>query len=127
MTRLPASCLRAISQQLGFREIEFTRTEVDENYNRITTEYEPITINGQPLLFRGTNRHDTDPFGGKYVPKEVYEEDVKLMKEWNPQRDPHFSLFERRIPLLPLRQVWPVYDGRDKCGMSRDHGPERQH
>ncbi len=73
----------SVSQQLGFREIEFTRTEVDENYNRITTEYEPITINGQPLLFRGTNRHDSDPFGGKYVPKETYEEDVKLMKEWN--------------------------------------------
>ena len=83
----------SISQQLGFREIEFTRTEVDENYNRITTAYEPITINGQPLLFRGTNRHDTDPFGGKYVPKEVYEEDVKLMKEWNLNaiRTSHYS------------------------------------
>ena len=83
----------SISQQLGFREIEFTRTEVDENYNRITTEYQPITINGQPLRFRGTNRHDTDPFGGKYVPKEVYEEDVKLMKEWNINaiRTSHYS------------------------------------
>ena len=83
----------SVSQQLGFREIEFTRTEVDENYNRITTEYEPITINGQPLLFRGTNRHDTDPFGGKYVPKEVYEEDVKVMKAWNLNavRTSHYS------------------------------------
>ena len=44
-------------------------------------------------MFRGTNRHDTDPFGGKYVPKEVYEEDVKLMKEWNLNaiRTSHYS------------------------------------
>ena len=83
----------SISQQLGFREIEFTRTEVDGNYNRITKEYQPVTINGQPLRFRGTNRHDTDPFGGKYVPHETYEEDVKLMKEWNLNavRTSHYS------------------------------------
>ena len=45
------------------------RTEVDANGNRITedSEYQPITINGQPLVFRGTNRHDIDPVTGKYV------------------------------------------------------------
>ncbi|WP_050699080.1 beta-galactosidase small subunit-related protein [Anaeromassilibacillus senegalensis] len=73
----------SISQQLGFREIEFTRTEVDDNYNRTTNSFSPITINGQPILFKGTNRHDSDPIYGKYVPNSVYEEDVKIMKQWN--------------------------------------------
>ncbi|MBM6871522.1 glycoside hydrolase family 2 TIM barrel-domain containing protein, partial [Pseudoflavonifractor phocaeensis] len=87
--------LGSMSQQLGFREIEFTRTEVDENGNRTTqdSEYKPITINGQPLVFRGTNRHDTDPVYGKYVSHEVQEADVVLMKQYNINaiRTSHYS------------------------------------
>ena len=87
--------LGSMSQQLGFREIGFTRTEVDANGNRITddSEYQPITINGQPLVFRGTNRHDTDPVYGKAVSKEVMEEDVTLMKQYNINaiRTSHYS------------------------------------
>ena len=87
--------LGAMSQQLGFREIGFTRTEVDANGNAITPddEYTPITINGQPLVFRGVNRHDTDPVTGKYVSREVMEEDVELMKRYNVNavRTSHYS------------------------------------
>ncbi len=74
----------SVSQQLGFREINFTRSTVDANYKNTTQGvYQNITINGQPLLFKGVNRHETDPFYGKHVPKEVAEEDVKLMKQYN--------------------------------------------
>ncbi|HJA64394.1 MAG TPA: InlB B-repeat-containing protein, partial [Candidatus Intestinimonas stercoravium] len=87
--------LGSMSQQLGFREIEFTRTEVDANGNRITedSEYQPVTINGQPLVFRGTNRHDIDPVTGKYVSHEVMVEDVTLMKQYNINaiRTSHYS------------------------------------
>lgn len=85
----------SVSQQLGFREIEFTRTEVDSDGNRITpdSEYEPTTINGQPILLKGTNRHDTDPYYGKYVPKSVEEEDIRIMKQYNLNalRTSHYS------------------------------------
>ena len=85
----------SVSQQLGFREIEFTRTEVDENGDRITedSEYQPITINGKPILLKGTNRHDTDPVYGKYVPEETQEEDVILIKQYNLNalRTSHYS------------------------------------
>ena len=85
----------SISQQLGFREIEFTRSEVDENGNRTTadSEYQPITINGKPILLKGTNRHDTDPVYGKYVPHETQEEDVTIMKQYNLNaiRTSHYS------------------------------------
>ena len=76
----------SMSQQLGFREIGFTRSEVDANGNRTTDfdkGYRPMTINGKPLVFRGTNRHDTDPVHGKYVSHEVYTADIKLMKQNN--------------------------------------------
>ena len=74
-----------LSQGLGFREIEFTRTEVDENGNRITdkNDYQQMLLNGQPFYLKGTNRHDTDPVYGKYVPHNVYLEDIKLMKQFN--------------------------------------------
>ena len=76
----------SMSQQLGFREIGFTRSEVDANGNRTTKldkGYQPMTINGKPLVFRGTNRHDTDPVHGKYVSHEVYTADIELMKQNN--------------------------------------------
>ena len=75
----------SVSQQHGFREIEFTSTRVDEKGIRITpdSEYKPITINGQRLLFKGVNRHDTDPVYGKYVSHDVIEEDIRIMKQNN--------------------------------------------
>ena len=75
--------VESISQQLGFREIGFTHTELDDSYHNITEEYEPMTINGQPLLIKGVNRCESDPFYGKYVPRDVAEEDVRLMKQYN--------------------------------------------
>ena len=76
----------SISGQVGFREIEFTKTTVDSNFNRTSTAanfYKPITINGKPILFRGTNRHDTNGLTGKYVDKELYEKDLQIMMQYN--------------------------------------------
>lgn len=73
----------SIAQQLGFREISFTMTEVDENYNKITEYYEQIKLNGKPLLFKGANRHDMSPYTGRYVSHELYETDLQMMKQSN--------------------------------------------
>ena len=82
-----------LSAQLGFRELSFTSTEVDENYAVTTKTWETVKINGRPLLLKGVNRHDTDPVYGKYVPQDVYLEDVKLMKQnnINAVRTSHYS------------------------------------
>lgn len=83
----------SVSQQLGFREITFTQTQVDENYNRVTTDYQQVLINGKPLIFKGTNRHDSDPEKGRYVSRELYETDILLMKQHNLNavRTAHYS------------------------------------
>lgn len=85
--------VQTLSTQLGFREVEFTSTEVDENYQVLTKEWEPIKINGERLLMKGTNRHDTDPFYGKAVPQETTREDVVMMKQNNINaiRTSHYS------------------------------------
>ena len=85
----------SVSQELGFREIEFVSTQVDASGNRTTdkSEYDGVKINGQYILLKGTNRHDTDPVYGKYVPESTQEEDVKIMKQFNLNaiRTSHYS------------------------------------
>ena len=85
--------VETVSTQLGFRELTFTSTQVDENYHVTTTEWETVKINGQRLLLKGANRHDTDPFYGKAVTQETMREDVDLMKKnnLNAVRTSHYS------------------------------------
>ena len=82
-----------LSTQLGFRTIGFTPAAVDSSYRVTTSSWEPVTINGKRLLFKGVNRHDTDPFNGKAVTQEAMREDIKLMKlnNVNALRTSHYS------------------------------------
>ena len=85
--------IESLSQNLGFREIGFTRTEVNDKGRRTTNNFDRMTINGQPFFIKGTNRHDTDPKYGKYVPHETALEDIKIMKQFNINaiRTSHYS------------------------------------
>ena len=85
--------VETLSTQLGFRELKFTATEVNSRYAVTTTRWESVTINGQRLLLKGANRHDSDPIYGKAIPQETMLEDVKLMKQFNLNavRTSHYS------------------------------------
>ena len=82
-----------VSHQLGFREVGFTRTEVDGSYKVTTKTWQSMTINGKRLLLKGVNRHDTDPFYGKAVPQATMEEDIRQMQQNNVNaiRTSHYS------------------------------------
>lgn len=75
----------SVSQNVGFRQLTFTSTKVTEDgkYNNDTDYYETVKLNGKRLIIKGVNRHDTDLETGKYVSREIYETDVKLMKQNN--------------------------------------------
>jgi beta-glucuronidase len=47
---------------------------------RIETQGSLILLNGQPIHFRGFNRHDEYPGMGRTMPDSVYEDDLDLMK-----------------------------------------------
>ena len=85
--------VETLSTQLGFRELKFTATQVNSRYSVTTTRWEPVTINGQRLLLKGANRHDSDPIYGKAIPQATMLEDVKLMKQFNLNavRTSHYS------------------------------------
>ena len=85
--------VETLSTQLGFRELHFTATEVNSSYRVTTKRWDPVTINGQRLLLKGANRHDSDPIYGKAIPQATMLEDVKLMKQFNLNavRTSHYS------------------------------------
>jgi len=61
--------LEAIPQRVGFRTIERTGGQ--------------ILVNGAPILIKGVNRHEMDPYSGYAVSLERMREDILLMKRNN--------------------------------------------
>ena len=61
--------LETIPLRVGFRKVEIKNAQV--------------LVNGQPVLFKGANRHEMDPDGGYVVTRERMVQDLKLMKQLN--------------------------------------------
>lgn len=59
----------AFSDKIGFRDIKI--------------ENSLVYINGEKVLFKGVNRHDTDPLHGRAVTNESMLRDIMLMKQNN--------------------------------------------
>ena len=58
-----------IPLKVGFREVELKNAQV--------------LVNGQPVLFKGVNRHELDPDGGYVVSRERMLQDIQIMKQFN--------------------------------------------
>ena len=58
-----------IPVKVGFRKIELKNAQV--------------LVNGQPVLFKGANRHEMDPDGGYVVSRQRMLQDVQIMKGLN--------------------------------------------
>lgn len=70
------------SYRVGFRKITY-KTNASGWYEDGPTDHDLIRINGQPLSFRGVNRHETHPEYGYALTREVMEQDIRLMLENN--------------------------------------------
>lgn len=55
--------------KVGFRKIELKNSQV--------------LVNGQPVLFKGADRHEMDPDGGYVVSRERMVQDIQIMKKFN--------------------------------------------
>ena len=58
-----------VPQRVGFRKVEIKNAQV--------------LVNGQPVLFKGANRHELDPGTGYVVSMDRMLEDIRVMKELN--------------------------------------------
>lgn len=61
--------VESIPQSVGFRQIELEGAQ--------------LLINGEPVLFKGVNRHEIDPNAGAYVTCERMIQDLRRMKQLN--------------------------------------------
>lgn len=61
--------LEVVPVKVGFRKIELKNAQV--------------LVNGQPVLFKGANRHEMDPNNGYVVSSERMLQDIRIMKELN--------------------------------------------
>ena len=68
-TSTAGSAQEVIPVKVGFRKIELKNAQV--------------LVNGQPVLFKGANRHEMDPDGGYMVSKERMLQDILRMKQLN--------------------------------------------
>lgn len=58
-----------IPHRFGFRKVQIQRAQV--------------LLNGQPILFKGVNRHEFDPIQGRTVDEVSMRRDIELMKQHN--------------------------------------------
>ena len=56
---------------------------VKVRFRKIELKGGQILVNGQPVLFKGADRHEMDPDGGYVVSTERMLQDIKVMKELN--------------------------------------------
>ena len=79
--------------KVGFRKIELKDSQ--------------LLVNGQPVLFKGADRHEMDPDGGYVVSRERMIQDIQIMKK--------FNLNAVRTCHYPDDSFW--YDLCDKYGI----------
>lgn len=61
--------IQVIPNKIGFRKVEIKNGQ--------------LLVNGKPILIKGTNRHEHDPYTGQAVSKERMLEDIKIFKKNN--------------------------------------------
>ncbi|MPQ44124.1 glycoside hydrolase family 2 TIM barrel-domain containing protein [Clostridium tarantellae] len=62
---------------------EFEATNSKVGFREFYLEDGQMKLNGQPIMFKGTNRHETDPTDGRAVSVESMITDIELMKANN--------------------------------------------
>ena len=61
--------IEVVPQKVGFRKVEIRDRQ--------------LLVNGQPILIKGADRHEMDPYGGYVVPLERMVQDIRIMKQMN--------------------------------------------
>jgi beta-galactosidase len=73
--------LRLILYDPSGDEVELT--QVPFGFRVVEIKGNQILINGENVIFRGVNRHETHPVDGQSITKSQMEDDVVLMKQYN--------------------------------------------
>lgn len=56
---------------------------VNVGFRKIEIKDSQVLVNGQPVLFKGADRHELDPTYGYHVPRETMLRDIEILKRFN--------------------------------------------
>ncbi|KAJ4388247.1 Beta-galactosidase (Lactase) [Neurospora sp. IMI 360204] len=92
-----------VEQKVGFRKVELK--------NGL------ICVNGQPIRFRGVNRHDHHPSFGRAVPLDFIRKDLLLMKTHNINalRCSHYPSHPKLLDLADELGLWVIDEADLEC------------
>ena len=91
-----------VPQRVGFRKVEIKNAQV--------------LVNGQPVLFKGANRHELDPVTGYVVSMDRMLEDIRVMKELNINavRTCHYPNDPRWYELCDIYGIYMVAEANNE-------------
>lgn len=101
--------VEVIPQRVGFRKVEIKEGQ--------------LLVNGQPVLIKGINRHETDPLTGHVISKENMLRDIQLMKQFNINavRTSHYPNAEYWLQLCDTYGLYVVDEANiESHGMGYD-------
>ncbi len=110
LTRLDSTALDAVQTHFGIRKIE--------------VQGRRILLNGEPVVFKGINRHDEYPMLGEVMTDEIYREDLRLMKQANMNalrtahypNDPRIYDLADEVGLLVIEEIPAISLTRKQMG-----------
>lgn len=92
-----------LAQRVGFRRVEFIKGV--------------FCVNGNPVKFRGANRHEHHPVHGRAVPYDFMKHDLLLMKQYNLNgiRMSHYINDHRLYDLADELGLWIIDEADLEC------------
>ena len=93
----------SISHKVGFREVSIENGQV--------------LINGIPVLFKGVNRHEFDPYAGRVISEATMIRDIQLMKQhnFNAVRTAHYPNDPRWYELCDEYGIYIMDEANLEC------------
>ena len=100
-------------------------TDIPFGFRTVEIKGNQLLVNGQPILIKGTDRHELSPTGGYVVTEEEMIRDIRIMKELNINavRTSHYPNDPRWLALCDKYGLYVVDEGNiESHGMG--YGPE---
>jgi len=104
--------VEALSDEIGFRRVE----TIDGR----------LFVNGEPVILRGVNRHETDPVNGRVVSTELMIRDIELLKQlnFNAVRTSHYPNDPRWYDLTDRYGIYIVDEANVESHAYMNSGPD---
>ena len=100
-------------------------TKVDFGFRTVTIENVQLKVNGKPVLIKGADRHELDPYKGYVVSEADMIRDIRIMKELNINavRTCHYPDDPRWLALCDKYGIYVVDEGNiESHGMGYKDG-----